>query len=97
MVAGVENMQVLYGEDTDDDGVANRYRTADSVANFDDVVSMRIGLLLRTDGNISPDTNTQTYILNGTTAEIGTTVDPFNDRRGRYVFSSTIKLRNRGV
>ena len=96
LVSGVENMQILYGQDSDDDGVANRYHTANSVTDFQQVVSLRLSLLLRTDEPISQETNTKTYLLNGVTAASATTIDPFNDQRGRYVFSSTVKLRNRG-
>ena len=95
LVSGVENMQILYGEDSDADGVANRYRAADAVTDFQQVVSLRLSLLVRTDQPISSETNTQTYRLNGVTAASATTIDPFNDRRGRFVFTSTIKLRNR--
>ena len=96
LVSGVENMQILYGEDSDGDGVANRYRTANAVTDFQEVVSLRLSLLLRTEEPISNETNTQTYLLNGVTAASATTINPFDDRRGRYVFTSTIKLRNRG-
>lgn len=54
MVEGVENMQILYGEDTDSDGTANSYSGADSVADMENVVSIRITLTLRTiDDNVS--------------------------------------------
>jgi type IV pilus assembly protein PilW len=97
LIPGVENMQVLYGEDSSGDGVANQYRTADTVVDEQAIVSLRISLLLRTTNEISPDTNTLTHLLSGATAAAATTVDPFNDRRGRYVFNATIKLRNRGA
>jgi len=97
LIPGVENMQVLYGEDTSGDGVANQYRTADSVADEQAIVSLRISLLLRTSNEISPETNSLTHLLSGATAAAATTVDPFDDRRGRYVFNATIKLRNRGA
>lgn len=89
LVEGVEDMQVLYGEDTDGDGSANKYVTADAVGNMGNVVSMRISLLMRTaDDNLvnSP----QTYNYNGSSVTA-------TDRRIRRVFNSTVKLRNRGV
>ncbi|MDH5437028.1 MAG: PilW family protein, partial [Gammaproteobacteria bacterium] len=51
LVEGVENMQILYGEDTDagdGDGVANQYVNAATVADWNKVVSVRISLLLQT-------------------------------------------------
>jgi len=55
MVEGVENMQVLYGEDTNADGTANRYVPA-GIAGLDmeNVVSVRVVLTLRTlEDNVS--------------------------------------------
>ncbi len=87
LVEGVEEMQVLYGIDTDDDQFPNQYVDADNVPDFDDVVSVRIQLLVRSiDDFVTEDP--QTYTFNGAT------VTPA-DRRIRQVFSTTIALRNR--
>jgi len=49
MVEGVEDMQILYGEDTDADQTANRYVEADLAGLvMDNVVSVRLTLTLRT-------------------------------------------------
>ena len=49
VVEGVEDMQILYGEDTDADGTANRYVPAGTAGlNMDNVVSVRVALTLRT-------------------------------------------------
>jgi len=49
MVEGVENMQILYGEDTDNDKTANRYVEADTAGLvMDNVVSVHLTLTLRT-------------------------------------------------
>ena len=54
LVKGVENMQVLYGLDQLDqdgmpgsDGVADQYATADMVTGWNDVVSVRLSLRMR--------------------------------------------------
>ncbi|MEE8428745.1 MAG: PilW family protein [Gammaproteobacteria bacterium] len=48
LVEGVENMQILYGEDTNGDGAADAYNTATAVgANMANVVSVRMALTLR--------------------------------------------------
>ncbi len=87
LIEGVEDMQVLYGVDTDSDQFPNQYASADAVANFDNVVSVRIMLLVRSiDDFVTEDP--QTYTFNG----VPTTPA---DRRMRQVFSSTIALRNR--
>jgi type IV pilus assembly protein PilW len=89
MVDDVEDMQILYGEDTDGNGTANVYVTADAVGNMDNVVSVRVSLLMRTpDDHLVP--TKQVYTYNG-----AVTTAP--DYRIRRVFNSTIKLRNRGV
>lgn len=89
LVEGVQNMQILYGEDTDlaFDGSANRYRPADDVGDWSRVVSVRISLLLR-----SPEDNVvsapQTYTFNDSEVTAA-------DRRLRRVYTTTIGLRNR--
>jgi type IV pilus assembly protein PilW len=90
ILQGVENMQVLYGEDTNNDGDVELYQPANSVANWNDVLSVRIGLLVRTPNEIAKaDLDTNVYTLNGTA------VDPTDDRRQRRVFIATIGLRNK--
>ena len=87
LIEGVEDMQILYGVDTDDDQFPNQYMSADAVVDFDDVVSVRIMLLVRSiDDFVTEDP--QTYTYNGVTTTPA-------DRRIRQVFSSTIALRNR--
>lgn len=92
ILQGVENMQVLYGEDTDADGDVNVYRTANNVNvnDWNNVLSVRVGLLLRTPEEIAGgDLDTNVYTVNGTN------VDPVDDRRQRRVFTTTIGLRNK--
>jgi len=52
LAAGVEGMQILYGEDTDNDRSVNRYVTADNVADMSQVVSLKLSLLMVTLGNL---------------------------------------------
>ncbi|WP_411728114.1 PilW family protein [Methyloglobulus sp.] len=91
LIEGIENMQVLYGEDTDNDATANRYVPVNNVANRANVVSIRISLLVRSiDDNLTSQRIT-VPLYNGA---------PFipaaaTDRRIRRVFTSTIAVRNR--
>ncbi|MCP4331661.1 MAG: hypothetical protein GY785_03305 [Gammaproteobacteria bacterium] len=87
MVEGVEDMQILYGVDSSGDGFANQYVTSNNVADFDDVVSIRIMLLLQSLSDFVTEVP-QTYTFNGATG-------PAADRRLRQVFTTTIALRNR--
>lgn len=88
---GVENMQILYGEDLDGDLQADDYRTASAVANWDNVMAMRVALLLRTVETGRQENDTATYSL------LGTTITPAaaDARRHRRVFATTISLRNK--
>ncbi|SCX25116.1 type IV pilus assembly protein PilW [Nitrosomonas eutropha] len=87
LVEGIENMQIQYGEDTDGDRAVDTYRTADLVADWENVVSVRIDLLVQSvEDNVT--SQSQTYTFNGET------VTP-TDRRLRQVFSTVISLRNR--
>jgi len=97
IVEGVENIQIMYGLDTNTtfDGFANQYVQATSTTAWDKVVSVRIGVLMRTTGNVDPVADTGTYILAASTPAAGVTIDPVDDKRRRRVFTTTIQLRNR--
>ncbi len=92
LVDGIQDMQIEYGVDTDGNGSIDAYVVAghaslDSADEWKNVRSVRISLLL-----VSREDNVtdapQRYVYNGST------VTP-SDRRLRYVFTSTIGVRNR--
>lgn len=89
LIEGIENMQILYGADTNADNAPDYYVPAGTVGlNMAQVVSIRISLLVRTiDDNLAAQT--LLYNFNGVN-----NIDP-GDRRIRRVFTSTIALRNR--
>ncbi len=91
LVEGVENMQILYGEDTvGNDTIADTYVNAANVTNGENIVSVRLALLFRTvNEDRSNDLDTRTYNL------LGTVFDPVDDRRRRRVVTNTIQIRNR--
>jgi type IV pilus assembly protein PilW len=100
---GVETMQILYGEDTDGDvsRSPDAYRDADNVVNWVNVVSIRVGLLLRTVDEYGTQTDSRRYNVNGTvvcptgdTDASCTAVRHPVDRRRRRVFETTIVIRN---
>ncbi|MBF0270708.1 MAG: PilW family protein [Magnetococcales bacterium] len=98
LVNGVENMQILYGLDTDSDHVANQYLTANAVegsGNWSQIVSVRIGLLLRSPENVRSAPDTTPYTLAETViATSSTPVTHPADSRLRKVATTTIQLRN---
>lgn len=98
LIEDVETMQLLYGEDTDSDGVANRYVTGNSIIDANNVVAIRIGLLVKSPNEVGSDADTTTYNVAGTpVANTATAVTHAGDRRLRNVYTSTIKVRNRGT
>jgi type IV pilus assembly protein PilW len=90
LVEGIENMQILYGVDTDTPfNGPNYYSTANNITNTDwsKVVSVRISLLaVSIDNNLAAQPHPYSYN--------GTTTTP-TDRKIRRVFNTTIALRNR--
>ncbi len=90
LVEGVEDMQILYGEDTDGDGLANYYRSASgtNITDMGEVVSIRVSLLLQT-LNDRVASKPVAYSYNGATSVMPA------DRRIRRVVTFTVALRNR--
>lgn len=88
LVEGIEDMQILYGTDTNNDGTPNTYLAAGTAGlDMDKVVSIRVSLLVRSiDDNIT--SQAIDYFYNN-----ATTTPP--DRRLHRVFTSTIAVRNR--
>jgi len=87
IIEGVEELQLLYGLDTDDDDFPNQFVTIDNVADNSDIVAVRIMLMVRSIEDRVVEDN-QTYTFNGNTI---TAVD----RKLRLEFSTTVALRNR--
>ncbi|MCP4186676.1 MAG: hypothetical protein GY763_03635 [Gammaproteobacteria bacterium] len=87
LIEGIENFQILLGEDTDGDGSANQYLERDSVANLQNVTAVRLWLVVRSDQDFVVDA-VQSYTINGND------VTPA-DRRFRQVFSTTVALRSK--
>ena len=96
LIDGVENMQILYGEDTSGNRVPNAYQTAINVVNWANVVSVKIAVLFATpDEDFSAPLNPDTYTLLDVVG-----IDPtpaVDDRRRRKVVEATISLRNRQI
>ncbi|MCI0655297.1 MAG: PilW family protein [Methylococcaceae bacterium] len=95
MVEGVEDMQILYGEDTDNDNTANYYVDASQVVAMQKVVSVKVSLLLRSLSNINITSSPMIYTYNGITYNNGEVPAPLVDHQLRKVFTSTVTLRNR--
>lgn len=87
IIEGVENMQVLFGQL---DALGNvTYLEPHNVTAPNNIVAMRVSLLVRSSETADLETDDQVYNLNGTQ------VDPVDDSRIRQVFSTTVAVRNR--
>ena len=53
MVAGVESLQILYGEDLDADGIINHYVPWQLVQNPDNVLSVKVSIVARSANAVS--------------------------------------------
>lgn len=85
LVDGVDNLQILYGEDTDGDLVPNRYVDATLVGDWAEILTVRITLTMRSEDNIA---SSEDNIASKEDADNG-------DRRIRRIFTTTVSIRNR--
>ncbi|MCP5419136.1 MAG: PilW family protein [Gammaproteobacteria bacterium] len=91
VLENVIDFQILYGEDTDSNEVANRYVSAGNVGDMNNVVSARVCVALQSDepNLMAEGVGLQTYQdcsgVNATCA----------DRRLCRIFTTTVTLRNR--
>lgn len=93
LIGGVENMQVIYGEDLDGDGVPNRYLSANSPdLQMSRVVSVKVNILLKSSepSNLFLD-NKQYTLFDLVNYQPGGSA---GDRYLRIPVSFTILLRN---
>ncbi len=95
LVAGVEQMQVVYGEDFDNDGAADRYVAANSVSDWSFVVSLRVNLLIRNLGrDVAYNGPASVNMLDGFTYSIPT--DERRYRRKQYTVVIQVRNMSRG-
>jgi type IV pilus assembly protein PilW len=95
LIEGVQALQVSYAEDTNGDRIADVHRAANAVGNWDNVLSVSLAMLIRSE-ETGTDVDSKTYQLLPAAAG-GQLLGPFADRRMRMVFTTTIALRNRAL
>ncbi|SHG20279.1 type IV pilus assembly protein PilW [Microbulbifer donghaiensis] len=89
LVPGVEDMQILYGRDTDGDDVVDGWTQASAnAADMEEAIAIKIQLVVASDSGVSAQDLTVTD-LDG----VDTT---YADGKLRKVYLSTAKVRNRG-
>ena len=89
IVNGIQNMQLMYGIDTNADGAVDKYANASSVAagEWQQVISIKVGLLVRSLEPVWEQATTQNFTVLDKAVS-------FNDRYKRSVYTTVIQLRN---
>lgn len=87
LVPGVEDMQVLYSEDLDGDKAADVYRSAADVTDMDNVISIRIALLMTSLQEVAERPTPYAFSTFSNAAP--------DDRYLHREFTVTVNLRNR--
>ncbi|MCU0765536.1 MAG: PilW family protein [Burkholderiaceae bacterium] len=97
LAENVEDLDLLYGVDNDDDGAVDAYLRADQLgaAQWDRVLSVRVALLAASAQAVVP-AGAQTVWLRDVDGDTVIDAQPAAaDRRLRQVFTTTVSLRNR--
>ena len=87
LVEGIEDLQLLYGVDTDQDGVPNRYRTIQNIADPNEIVTVRICVTSTSVDSV----RSGAYQFQPCVGAVQTMTDGLLRRN----FTKTIQLRNR--
>lgn len=86
----IEQLKILYGEDTNGDLAPDKYVTANQVADMKNVIAIKLMLLARTlDDDLSA--SGQQYTFNG--VKVSTPTDKYI----RRVYNMTVTIRNRAT
>ena len=95
VIENVESFQVLYGLDTDSNGIVNQYVTAQEVVGtsqrsgtYDDVIAVQVALLVSTEEDVSDEVLNRTFEVLDRSHNVG-------DKFVRRQFRQTILLRNK--
>lgn len=88
LAAGIEDLQVEYGIDVDEDGFADVYMPSPTLLELQTVVSARVALLARTTDGDTRYANDKTYSLSNAPA-----YSP-RDEFHRRVVSTTVSIQN---
>ena len=86
LVQGIEDMRLMFAEDTDNNGVPDMYRYPNSVSNWNNVIGVRLGVLARTPST-TPGSDGSTYDLAGISV-------PKTDNYRRHAFNTVVQFRN---
>lgn len=91
LVPGVENLQLQFGQDTNNDGNVDSFADADAVTNWSRVMAVQVDVLTRTPEGVSPTAADYAFREDG---NVTTTTPPTGDSRLRRWYAGTVALRN---
>ena len=93
MVEGVEDMQLLFGVDSDNDTIPNQYTTANLVADFNTVITVRISLTVNSIDTVGATQAPSLGCLGSGGLQDCISGQAY-DGLLRRTFTSTVQLRN---
>lgn len=91
LVPGLENLQLQFGRDTNNDGNVDSFADADAVADWAEVIAVQVDVLSRTPEGVSPTAADYAFREDGA---VTTTTPPSGDSRLRRWYAGTVALRN---
>ncbi|NOX26784.1 MAG: prepilin-type N-terminal cleavage/methylation domain-containing protein [Gammaproteobacteria bacterium] len=91
IIRGIENLQLQYGEDVNNDGSPDQYLDADDITNWTAIKAVRLWLLVRDECPSAGYNNTNTYQMGDANGDANFEA---NDNFRRHLYTSTIMLRN---
>lgn len=95
LVAGIEQMQLEYGVDTNGDGAPETYTAAPADATaWRQVTAAKIHLLARNLQTTAGFSDTRTYVLGAKSDGSDNTFGPYGDGYKRHVYTSAVRLNN---
>lgn len=89
LVEGIEYMQIDYGLDTGSDGATDNYIAAPTLAQWPNIVAVKINIIARNTETTAGYTDTKTYTL-GSAGTFGS----FGDNYKRHAYTQVVRLVN---
>jgi len=92
LVEGIEYMQIDYGLDADSDGSADNYIAAPVLADWPNIMSVKLNIIARNIDSSAGHTDTKTYSLGGSPAI--TYTPAAGDNYKRHAYTQVVRLVN---
>lgn len=95
LVPNIENMQIMYGQDTNNDGITDKFNLANNLQDYK-ITSLEVGVLIKSNNKHNQFSFPNTYELLGSGAPFNTTItiNTQNDKYFRKTFDFSLALPN---